>query len=78
MKYELKHMLANGTGVIVNTSSIADSVGTPGIQFYYASKHAALGLTRSVAMKAIQQGVWINVVAPGPVETPMLKELFER
>jgi len=74
MKHELKHMLAKGKGAIVNTSAMADGVGSPGLQFYVASKHAVLGLTRSVALETIRQGVRINAVAPGPVETRMLLE----
>ena len=57
--------------MIINTSSMADGIGTAGMQFYNASKHAALGLTRSVALEAISQSVRINAVAPGSVRTPM-------
>lgn len=71
MKQQLIHIQARGSGVIVNTSAVADSIGSPGMQFYTASKHAALGLTRSVALEAISRGVRINAVAPGPVRTPM-------
>lgn len=76
MKYELQHMLKNGGGAIVNTSAMADGVGGPGLQFYVASKHAVLGLTRSVALETIQQGVRINAVAPGPVMTAMVEAHF--
>ena len=78
MKHELKHMLPKGRGVIVNTSAMADTVGSPGMQFYVASKHAVLGLTKSVALEVIRQGVRINAVAPGPVLTPMLMEHRKR
>ena len=78
MKHELKHMLERGQGAIVNTSAMADTVGSPGLQFYVASKHAVLGLTRSVALETIRQGVRINAVAPGPVLTPMLIEHRKR
>ena len=76
MRYELQHMLKNGGGAIVNTSAMADSVGAPGLQFYVASKHAVLGLTRSVALETIKQGVRINAVAPGPVLTAMVEAHF--
>ena len=78
MKHELKHMLPKRRGVIVNTSAMADTVGSPGMQFYVASKHAVLGLTKSVALEVIRQGVRINAVAPGPVLTPMLMEHRKR
>jgi len=78
MKYELKHMLARGQGAIVNTSAMSDSIGSAGMQFYVASKHAVLGLTRSVALEVVRQGVRINAVAPGPVLTPMLIEHRKR
>lgn len=71
MKHELKHMQTRRHGVIVNTSAMSDSFGSPGMQFYVASKQAVLGLTRSVALEAIPQGVRINAVAPGPVRTAM-------
>ena len=74
MKHELTHMLAQVKGAIINTSAMADGVGSPGLQFYVASMHAVLGLTRSVALETIRQGVRINAVAPGPVETRMLLE----
>ena len=76
MQYQLKHMLKNGGGAIVNTSSMAQAIGSPGMQFYVASKHAVLGLTRSVALEVIQQGVRINAVAPGPVATAMVEKHF--
>ena len=78
MKHELRHMLERGQGVIVNVSSIADSIGSPGMQCYMASKHAVLGLTRSVALETIRQGVRINAVAPGGVLTPMHLEHKKR
>ncbi|MDE0063456.1 MAG: SDR family oxidoreductase [Gammaproteobacteria bacterium] len=78
MKYELKHMLGRGQGAIVNTSAMSDSIGSAGMQFYVASKHAVLGLTRSVALEVVRQGVRVNAVAPGPVLTPMLIEHRKR
>ena len=78
MKHELGYMQEKGQGVIVNTSAMADSIGSPGLQFYVASKHAVLGLTRSVALEAIGNGVRINAVAPGPVKTRMVEDHFDK
>ena len=78
MKHELKHMQNRGQGAIVNTSAMSDCFGSLGMQFYTASKHAVLGLTRSVALEAIPQGVRINAVAPGPVLTRMVEDHFAK
>lgn len=71
MKYELRHMLAQGRGTIVNTASIAGIAAEPEISAYVASKHAVIGLTRVAALEAAPQGVRVNALAPGWVETPM-------
>lgn len=78
MRHELPPMLKQGAGVIINTSSISDTIGAPGMQFYAASKHAVLGLTKAVALENIALGVRINAVAPGGVLTPMLREHDQR
>lgn len=70
MKYEIAAMLASG-GAIVNTASILAQVAMPGLSPYTASKHAVLALTRSAALEYFQQGIRINAVLPGPIETPM-------
>ena len=72
MKYELRVMLAQGHGSIVNVSSTYGRTGAPGASVYVASKHAVEGLTKSAALEAAGYGVRINVVAPGPIETGML------
>lgn len=74
MKCEIEYMLANGDGAIVNTSSIAGVIGFPGHAPYTASKHAVLGLTKTAALEYATQGIRINAVCPGAIETPMLKD----
>jgi NAD(P)-dependent dehydrogenase (short-subunit alcohol dehydrogenase family) len=75
MKYEFPQMLRNrGGGAIVNMCSGAGVVGFPQMPIYIASKHAVLGLTKSAALEYAKSGIRINAVAPGGVETDMLKE----
>jgi NAD(P)-dependent dehydrogenase (short-subunit alcohol dehydrogenase family) len=71
MKHEIPAMLKNG-GAIVNTSSVAGQVGFPGFGAYVASKHAVNGLTRTAALEFAKQGVRVNAVAYGGIQTPML------
>lgn len=72
LKHEMRVMLRQGSGSIVNLSSIAGQVGVPGAAVYVASKHAVEGLTRSAALEGAAVGVRVNAVAPGPVATDML------
>jgi len=72
MKHELRVMLAQGSGSIVNVSSTYGHTGAAGASIYVASKHAVEGLTKSAALEVAGTGVRVNVVAPGPIETPML------
>jgi NAD(P)-dependent dehydrogenase (short-subunit alcohol dehydrogenase family) len=72
MKHELRVMLAQGSGSIVNVSSTYGQTGAPGASIYAASKHAVEGLTKSAALEAASSGVRVNIVAPGPIETGML------
>ncbi|HSU76296.1 MAG TPA: glucose 1-dehydrogenase [Burkholderiales bacterium] len=73
LKHELRVMLKQGSGSIVNLSSIAGHVGMPGASIYVASKHAIEGLTKAAALEGAAGGVRVNAVAPGPVETAMLE-----
>jgi NAD(P)-dependent dehydrogenase (short-subunit alcohol dehydrogenase family) len=72
MKHELRVMLSQGYGSIVNISSMLGHRGTPGCSLYTASKHAIEGLTKSAAIEAATRGVRVNAVVPGPTDTDML------
>jgi NAD(P)-dependent dehydrogenase (short-subunit alcohol dehydrogenase family) len=76
MKHELRVMLAQGSGSIVNVSSTYGHTGAAGASIYSASKHAVEGLTKSAALEVAGTGVRVNVVAPGPIETPMLNRFI--
>jgi len=77
MKCEVREMLKTGGGVIVNNASIAGMIADPGISAYVAAKHAVIGLTKAAALEYANQGIRINAVAPGLVETPMTKAWFD-
>jgi len=72
MKHELRVMLAQGSGSIVNVSSAYGRVGAAGASVYVASKHAVEGMTKSAALEVAGTGVRVNVVAPGTTDTGML------
>ncbi|MFM0270626.1 SDR family NAD(P)-dependent oxidoreductase [Paraburkholderia aspalathi] len=72
LKHEMRVMLEQGAGSIINLSSIAGQVGIAGASVYAASKHAVEGLTKSAALEGAAAGVRVNAVAPGPVATEML------
>ena len=72
MKHELRVMLPQDSGSIVNVSSAYGSVGAAGASVYVASKHAVEGLTKSAALEVAGTGVRVNVVAPGTTDTGML------
>ncbi len=72
LKHELRVMQPQGSGSIINLSSLLGHRGAAFASLYAASKHAEEGLTRSAALEAAEFGVRVNAVAPGPVETEML------
>jgi NAD(P)-dependent dehydrogenase (short-subunit alcohol dehydrogenase family) len=72
MKHELRVMLPQGSGSIVNISSAYGSVGAPGASVYVGSKHAVEGMTKSAALEVAGTGIRVNVVAPGTTDTGML------
>jgi len=71
MKHEIPAMKQAGGGAIVNVSSIAGVISFPGMSVYSGSKHAVLGMTKSAALEMAQEGIRINAVSPGGIETDM-------
>jgi NAD(P)-dependent dehydrogenase (short-subunit alcohol dehydrogenase family) len=72
LKYELRVMMNQRSGSIINLSSTGGSRGPAGASMYVASKHAVEGLTKSAALEGAPFGVRVNAVAPGPVDTELL------
>jgi len=72
MKHEIPAMLKTGGGSIVNTSSIAGTVGMANAGIYIASKHAVNGLTKTAALEVAKQGIRVNSVSPAAIQTDML------
>ena len=77
MKHEIAHMLQRGGGAIVNTASIAGLIAEPGISAYIAAKHGVIGLSKAAAVEYANQGIRINALAPGLVNTTMTKAWFD-
>ena len=78
MKYEIRQMLKQGGGAIVNTASVAGLVGTPSQPIYAATKHAVVGLTKTAAAEYAAEGIRINSVCPGIINTPTMARLLAR
>jgi NAD(P)-dependent dehydrogenase (short-subunit alcohol dehydrogenase family) len=78
MKYELLRMREQGSGAIVNCSSIGGLVGIAGRGIYRGSKHGVLGLTKCAALEYASRGIHINAVCPGIIETPMVADMLVR
>jgi len=78
LRHVLPEMLRRKSGAIVNTASVAGLVATPGMPAYVASKHAVIGLTKTSAGEVAREGIRVNAVCPGPVDTRMIHSLEQQ
>lgn len=78
MQHELKQMVGQGRGAIVNCASVAGLSGVENSCAYVASKHGVVGLTRAAALEVVRDGVRVNAVCPGIVKTAMVDRIAAR
>lgn len=76
-KHELRVMVDQGSGSILNMASAAGLIGWPGASGYVAAKHGVVGLTKAAALEFAAQGIRVNAICPSYTETPMVADLFE-
>jgi NAD(P)-dependent dehydrogenase (short-subunit alcohol dehydrogenase family) len=77
MKHELQVMRTQGSGAIVNCSSLGGLVGLPERAAYHGTKHAVLGMTKSAGVEYAPRGIRVNAVCPGTIDTPMVQDMLK-
>jgi len=77
MRYELRQMERQGSGAIVNCSSVGGLTGDKGISPYIASKHGVIGLTRTAALEYAAKGIRVNALCPGTIDTAIARAVVE-
>ncbi len=76
VKHEAKAMLAQGVGTIINNASMGGVIGFANAALYIASKHAVIGLTKTASIELFKQGIRVNAVCPGLIDTPFQDRIW--